>query len=198
MGRELIPTLCQADNLENYGSCRICSVEVALKEDGPARVMASCHTPVAAGYYVYPSTEKIRKLRKNILELVLSEYPPERLAPEPGMLPTEFQAVVAAAGTPEVRYPRRVTVHEKDRSRPYVWSDLTECIKCYRCVRACDELQAEHVLGIGGREERAASLRALTSRSATPRACHAAPVCRHAPQTLFQTVIPSRPSGPTV
>lgn len=151
MGIEVIPTLCQADNLENYGSCRVCSVDVALKENGPGRVMASCHTPVAAGYYIYPSTEKIRRLRKNILELVLSEYPPERLIPEPGMLPTEFQSVVAAAGTPEVRYPRKVTFHEKDNSRPYVWSDLTECIKCYRCVRACDELQAEHVLGIFGR-----------------------------------------------
>jgi formate dehydrogenase major subunit len=150
-GRDVIPTLCQADNLENYGSCRICSVEVALKEDGPSRVMASCHTPVAPGYYVYPSTDRIRRLRRNILELVLSEYPPDRLIPGPGMLPTEFQAVVAAAGSPEVRYHRHITHHETDRSRPYVWSDLTECIRCYRCVRACDELQAEHVLGIHGR-----------------------------------------------
>ncbi|MHC1732847.1 MAG: formate dehydrogenase subunit alpha [Bacteroidales bacterium] len=151
IGREVIPTLCQADNLENYGSCRVCSVEVALREDGPGRVMASCHTPVAPGYYIYPSTDKIRRLRKNILELVLSEYPPERLTPEPGMLPTEFQSVVTAAGTPEVRYRRKIELHETDRTRPYVWSDLTECIKCYRCVRACDELQAEHVLGIMGR-----------------------------------------------
>ncbi len=159
MGREVIPTLCQADNLENYGSCRICSVEVALKEGGAGRVMASCHTPVAPGYYIYPSTEKIKRLRKNILELVLSEYPQERLVPEPDMLPTEFQSVVAAAGSPEVRYRRKVTNHEKDMTRPYVWSDLTECIKCYRCVRACDELQAEHVLGIRGRGDRSAIIK---------------------------------------
>ncbi|HCM60680.1 MAG TPA: formate dehydrogenase subunit alpha [Bacteroidales bacterium] len=151
IGREVIPTLCQADNLENYGSCRVCSVEVALKENGPGRVMASCHTPVAPGYYIYPSTDRIKRLRKNILELVLSEYPPDRLTPAPGMLPTEFQSVVAAAGTPEVRYRRKIISYEKDKTRPYVWSDLTECIKCYRCVRACDELQAEHVLGIMGR-----------------------------------------------
>ena len=149
--REIIPTLCQADNLENYGSCRICSVDVALKEDGPARVMASCHTPVAAGYYIYPSSERIKRLRRNILELVLSEYPPERERPETGKLPTELQKVVAEAGYPEVRYPRAVKVHEKDRSHPYIWADLTECIKCYRCVRACDELQAEHVLAVHGR-----------------------------------------------
>lgn len=151
IGREVIPTLCQADNLENYGSCRVCSVEVALKENGPGRVMASCHTPVAPGYYIYPSTDRIKRLRKNILELVLSEYPPDRLTPAPGLLPTEFQSVVAAAGTPEVRYRRKITSYEKDKTRPYVWSDLTECIKCYRCVRACDELQVEHVLGIMGR-----------------------------------------------
>jgi formate dehydrogenase major subunit len=151
MGREVIPTLCQADNLENYGSCRICSVEVALKQDGPAKVMASCHTPVAPGYYIYPSTERIRRLRSNILELVLSEYPPEKLVPEPGMIATEFQRIVAENGVSEVRYGHRIAGYEQDKSHPYVWSDLNECIKCYRCVRACDELQAEHVLGISGR-----------------------------------------------
>lgn len=152
-GRELVPTLCQADNLMNYGSCRVCSVEVALKKDGPSRVMASCHTPVANGYYIYPSTEKIKKLRKNIIELVLSDYPSGRIHPEAGKLPTEFQKVIASIGIPVVRYPEdsQVTKTHPDRSHPYVWSDLDECIKCYRCVRACDELQSEHVLGIAGR-----------------------------------------------
>jgi formate dehydrogenase major subunit len=152
-GRELVPTLCQADNLENYGSCRVCSVEVALKKDGPARVMASCHTPVSDGYYIYPSTEKIKKLRKNIIELVLSEYPSGKIHPGPGRLPTEFQRVIASIGIPVVRYPenRRGEKIKPDRSHPYIWSDLDECIKCYRCVRACDELQSEHVLGIAGR-----------------------------------------------
>ncbi|MDX9811274.1 MAG: formate dehydrogenase subunit alpha [Bacteroidales bacterium] len=152
-GRDLVPTLCQADNLENYGSCRVCSVEVALKQDGPARVMASCHTPVAEGYYIYPSGPRIRKLRRNIIELVLSDYPAGRIYPAPGKLPTEFQKVIASIGIPEVRYPRHevAVASGPDRSHPYVWSDLDECIKCYRCVRACDELQSEHILGIMGR-----------------------------------------------
>jgi formate dehydrogenase major subunit len=150
-GRDLIPTLCQADNLENYGSCRICSVEVALKENGPSRIMASCHTPVTPGHYIYPSTDRITRLRRNIIELVLSEYPEASVTPDAGMLPTEFQSVVATTGVSHVRYPVSVAKHEKDMSHPYVWSDLSECIKCYRCIRACDELQAEHVLGIYGR-----------------------------------------------
>jgi formate dehydrogenase major subunit len=151
--RDIIPTLCQADNLENYGSCRICSVEVALKEDGPARVVASCHTPVSEGQHIYPSTDKIKKLRKNIIELVLTHYPSEKIYPEPGMLPTEFQQVLSSVGIPKVRYPvpGRHNSDSSDRSHPYIWSDLSECISCYRCVRACDELQAEHVLGVFGR-----------------------------------------------
>jgi formate dehydrogenase major subunit len=153
LGREVIPTLCQSDNLENYGSCRICSVEVAIEKDGPTRVMASCHTPVAEGYYIYTATEKIKRLRRNIIELVLSEYPQEKIRPAPGMLPTEFQEVVAQTGDFGVRYRNRVERCPEDKSHPYIWSDLTECIKCYRCVRACDELQAEHVLAISGRGE---------------------------------------------
>ena len=152
-GKGLIPTLCQADNLENYGSCRICSVEVALMENGPSRVMASCHSPAIAGQYIYPSTEKIRKLRRNIIELVLTDYPAEKIYPEPGKLPTEFQMILSSIGLPEVRYPHvnRLTEMTADRSHPYIWSDMSECISCYRCVRACDELQSEHVLGIFGR-----------------------------------------------
>ncbi len=152
-GRELIPTLCQADNLENYGSCRICSVEVALKENGTSRVMASCHSSVTEGQYIYPSTEKIKKLRKNIIELVLTDYPADKIHPGPGKLPTEFQLTLSSIGIPEVRYPV-VNNHSDiapDRSHPYIWSDMAECISCYRCVRACDELQSEHVLGVLGR-----------------------------------------------
>jgi formate dehydrogenase major subunit len=153
MGRELIPTLCQSDNLENYGSCRVCSVDVALKENGPLKVVASCHTPVAEGQHIFPSTDRVKKLRRNIIELLLTQYPADKIHPPEGMLPTEFQRVLMSIGIPEPRYPY---VHNKpavaiDHSHPYIWSDLSECINCYRCVRACDELQSEHVLGISGR-----------------------------------------------
>jgi predicted molibdopterin-dependent oxidoreductase YjgC len=152
-GIDVIPTLCQADNLENYGSCRICSVEVSLKLNGPAKVMASCHSPVTEGMYIYPSTERMKKLRKNILELVLTDYPQDKIHAMYDRLPTEFQKVLASVGIPEVRYPFLKNRSEiiEDRSHPYIRSDLSECIKCYRCVRACDELQSEHVLAVMGR-----------------------------------------------
>jgi formate dehydrogenase major subunit len=74
-GKSRIPTLCDAPNLEPFGSCRVCSVEVALQKDGNAKTVASCHTPVIANSYIYTDSEKITRLRKNIIELVLTDHP---------------------------------------------------------------------------------------------------------------------------
>uniref|UniRef100_UPI0035BE280B 2Fe-2S iron-sulfur cluster-binding protein n=1 Tax=Gilvibacter sp. TaxID=2729997 RepID=UPI0035BE280B len=71
----LVPTLCDAPILDPFGACRVCSVEVALEEGGPVKTMASCHTPVSEGQYIYTSTPSVQKLRKNIIELVLTDHP---------------------------------------------------------------------------------------------------------------------------
>ncbi|WP_456460718.1 2Fe-2S iron-sulfur cluster-binding protein, partial [Lutibacter sp.] len=52
-----IPTMCQDNRFENFGSCRVCSVEVAREKDGLTKVMASCHTPASEGIYIYHHTE---------------------------------------------------------------------------------------------------------------------------------------------
>ena len=46
------PTLCDAPNLESFGSCRVCSVDVALEQDGKPKAMASCHSPINDGFYI--------------------------------------------------------------------------------------------------------------------------------------------------
>nr|WP_290931124.1 2Fe-2S iron-sulfur cluster-binding protein [Haliscomenobacter sp.] len=74
-GKDSIPTLCDAPNLEAFGSCRVCSVEVALEKDGPRRTKASCHTLVEPGMFIYTESAAIQKLRKNIIELVLTDHP---------------------------------------------------------------------------------------------------------------------------
>ena len=65
-GNELVPTLCDAPNLEPFGSCRVCSVDVALTANGSCKSQASCHTPVMQGSYIYPSSDRVQKLRKNL------------------------------------------------------------------------------------------------------------------------------------
>ena len=148
-----IPTMCQDNRLENFGSCRVCSVEVARTENGPTRTMASCHTPVGEGLYIYHNTEKIQRLRKNIVELILTDYPADKVFPPEDKKATPFQETIAQIGIPNVRYPKGEN-HldiETDRSHPYIKSDLSQCINCYRCVRACEEIQGEMILGMSGR-----------------------------------------------
>ena len=151
--RNAIPTMCQDDRLENFGSCRICSVEVAYEKEGEAKTMASCHTPISEGLYIYPNTEKIKSLRRNIVELVLTDYPEDKIVPTKGKKATPFQDTISQIGIPTVRYPKgsnHLTI-ENDRAHPYIKSDLSQCINCYRCVRACEEIQGEMILGMSGR-----------------------------------------------
>jgi len=151
--RDIIPTMCQDDRLEKFGSCRVCSVELAHEKNGHTKVVASCHTPVFEGAYIYHETEKIKRLRKNIVELVLSDYPSDKVFPDEGKKATEFQRTIAQIGIPNVRYPQgedHLKI-KKDSSHPYIKSDLSQCINCYRCVRACEEIQGEMVLGMSGR-----------------------------------------------
>jgi formate dehydrogenase major subunit len=150
--KDFIPTLCDAPNLEPFGSCRVCSVEVGLTEDGPLKTQASCHTPVMPGSYIYTDTEKIKKLRKNIIELVLTDHPLDCLTCEVNNN-CELQTVAARVGIRDVRYPegKNHLNRQKDLSHPYMTMDLSKCINCYRCVRACDEVQGELVLSMSGR-----------------------------------------------
>jgi len=152
LGSESIPTLCDAPNLDPFGSCRVCSVDVALEKNGPSKTFASCHTPVAEGQYIYTDSKNIQRLRKNIIELVLTDHPLDCLTCEVNGN-CELQTVAARVGINSVRYPEGENHldREKDLSHPYMVSDLSKCINCYRCVRACDEVQGEFVLSMAGR-----------------------------------------------
>lgn len=150
--KDAIPTLCDAPNLEPFGSCRVCSVEVALEKNGPTKTQASCHTPAIPNSYIYTSTESIQKLRKNIIELVLTDHPLDCLTCEVNNN-CELQTVAASVGVRSVRYPegKNHLTREKDLSHRYMTSDMSKCISCYRCVRACDEVQGQFVLSMAGR-----------------------------------------------
>ncbi len=151
-GKNLVPTLCDAPNLDPFGACRVCSVDVALAKDGKMKTMAACHNPVTEGHYLYPSTPEIKSLRKNIIELVLTDHPLDCLTCEVNGN-CELQSVAAQVGIRDVRYPdgSNHLKREKDLSHPYMTSDLSKCINCYRCVRACDEVQGQLVLSMSGR-----------------------------------------------
>lgn len=162
---QTIPTLCDDTRLEPYGSCRLCSVDVALTADGSRKVMASCHTPIGEGMHIFTHSPRIEKLRKNIIELVLSDLPEQTLVNSQNHPRTEFEQVVVDTGVGQVRFKQGrksvasvpFTINKKgesklcDESHPYMRMDLSLCIDCNRCVRACDEIQGEQVLSVAGR-----------------------------------------------
>lgn len=152
LGNDFVPTLCDAPNLDPFGSCRVCSVDVAFSENGPAKAQASCHTPVIPNSYIYTHSDRILKLRKNIVELVLTDHPLDCLTCEVNNN-CELQSVAAKVGVRDVRYPegKNHLDRNKDLSHPYMTSDFSKCINCFRCVRACDEVQGEFVLSMAGR-----------------------------------------------
>jgi formate dehydrogenase major subunit len=147
-----IPTLCDDPRLTPFGSCRVCSVEVALAPEGPVKTVASCHTQVSNGMHIHTSTESIRRLRKNIVELVLTDHPLDCLTCEVNGN-CQLQDVAASVGVRDVRYwqPSNHLDSEKDTSHPYMRMDLSKCINCSRCVRACDEIQGQFVLSMAHR-----------------------------------------------
>jgi len=149
---KLIPTLCAEPRVKAYGACRVCSVDIKLNSDGKSKVVASCHTPISAGMHISTHSKNIQKLRKNIIELVLSDHPLDCLTCEANGA-CELQDVAASVGIRRVRY-RNGKHHldrPKDTSHPYMRMDLSKCINCARCVRACDEIQGQFTLSMQGR-----------------------------------------------
>ncbi|CBV41781.1 formate dehydrogenase subunit alpha [Halomonas elongata] len=144
-----IPKLCASDNLEAFGSCRMCAVQVEGKRGYPA----ACTTPVEAGMQVTTQNTKLARLRRNIMELYISDHPLDCLTC-PANGDCELQDVAGAVGLREVRYGFEGENHlsaEKDNTNPYFSFDPSKCIVCSRCVRACEEVQGTFALTIDGR-----------------------------------------------
>ena len=158
MGTE-IPKLCASDMLESFGSCRVCLVEI----EGRAGTPASCTTPVAEGIVVHTQTERLARIRRGVMELYASDHPDHGLT-DPASAVSEMRDVAAAVGLSAVRYAPGANhvaaecfdasnpLHmAMDGSNPYFVYDPAKCIVCYRCVRACDEVQGTYALTIEGR-----------------------------------------------
>tara|TARA_R110002110_G_scaffold91264_2_gene237443 strand:- start:60718 stop:63567 length:2850 start_codon:yes stop_codon:yes gene_type:complete len=144
-----VPRLCASDSLEPFGSCRVCMVEIAGRKGYPA----SCTTPVEAGMEVVTQTERLGNLRRNVMELYISDHPLDCLTcPVNG--DCELQDTAGELGLREVRYGFDGASHlnaDKDTSNPYFTFDASKCIVCSRCVRACEEVQGTFALTIQGR-----------------------------------------------
>jgi formate dehydrogenase major subunit len=94
-----IPKLCATDMMESFGSCRLCLVEI----EGRAGTPASCTTPVASGMVVRTQTERLKRLRKGVMELYISDHPLDCLTCAANG-DCELQDMAGAVGLRDVRY----------------------------------------------------------------------------------------------
>ncbi len=144
-----VPKLCATDNMEAFGSCRLCLVEVEGRRGTPA----SCTTPAEPGMKVRTQSPKLAKLRRGVMELYISDHPLDCLTCAANG-DCELQDMAGVVGLREVRYGYEGQNHlkaPKDESNPYFTFEASKCIVCSRCVRACEEVQGTFALTIQGR-----------------------------------------------
>ena len=139
-----VPKLCATDSLKSFGSCRLCVVEIEGRRGFPA----SCTTLVEDGMIIKTQSDSVAKLRRNVMELYISDHPLDCLTCSANG-DCELQDMAGAVGLRDVRYGLEGKNHlsaEIDDSNPYFSFDASKCIVCSRCVRACDEVQGTMAL----------------------------------------------------
>ncbi len=156
-----VPKLCATDMVDAFGSCRLCLVEIEGRRGTPA----SCTTLVEEGMKVRTQTDRLKGLRRGVMELYISDHPLDCLTCAANG-DCELQDMAGAVGLREVRYEADGLNHfnkrdggsevnacwkPKDESNPYFTYDPAKCIVCSRCVRACEEVQGTFALTITGR-----------------------------------------------
>jgi len=131
-----IPTLCADPDLEPYGGCRLCLVEIENVEGLPA----SCTTPVTGGMVVHTDTRRVNEVRRRIVELLLSDHPDNCLLCSKNQH-CELQKVAAYVGFDQQRFKKLERPPLIDSSNPFFVRDSSKCILCGKCVRVCNEIQ---------------------------------------------------------
>lgn len=114
-----IPHLCHVPNLSDIGACRLCIVENII--NGRSNITTSCTLGVKEDMVILSNTDRIKKLRRNIAELLVAQAPNSRA----------IQDVAVRCGVKEVRYPFK----------------NSNCVLCGRCVRVCEEMWQARAIG---------------------------------------------------
>jgi bidirectional [NiFe] hydrogenase diaphorase subunit len=121
-----IPTLCENEATAPYGACRLCLVEIKTAK-GRERLVTSCLYNVEEGLTVQTNTDKIRKLRKNILELLLARCPDSDV----------IQKLSKEYGIEKTRFAEQ--------------ADNKKCILCANCSRTCEEVVGVSAISLAKR-----------------------------------------------
>ena len=140
-----LPTLCYHSDLSTFGACRLCTVE-----NDRGQCFASCSEEPRDGMVIYTHTERLRRHRKLIIELLLAAHCRDCTT---CMKSGEcvLQDLAHKMGVREVRFEDYKEFRPIDYSSPSIVRDPNKCILCGNCVRVCSEIQGVGVLGFAHR-----------------------------------------------
>ncbi len=141
-----VPTLCADDKLEPYGGCRVCLVEV----EGMPGLPASCTTQVRQGMVVTTTNQRIDRVRRTMVQLLMANGHGDCLTCEANQH-CDLQRVAAFVGVREQPFQGVERSYEVDYSNPFFKVDLSKCILCAKCTRTCDEIQGLRAIWLGYR-----------------------------------------------
>lgn len=142
-----VPTFCYRPDLTSFGACRMCVVEVEGRG-----IQSSCTMPPENGLKIHLNTEKTRRIRKTVLELLLANHDRSCLTCDKSGN-CELQQYAEEYGIKSIRFPDKKMEDylPVDDSSPSLVRDPNKCILCGACVRACSEFQGHAVLGFANR-----------------------------------------------
>ena len=142
-----VPTFCYRPDLTSFGACRMCVVEVEGRG-----IQSSCTMPPENGLKIHLNTERTRRIRKTVLELLLANHDKKCLTCNRNGN-CELQQYAQEYGIKDIRFPDKALEDylPVDDSSPSLVRDPNKCILCGACVRACAEFQGHAVLGFANR-----------------------------------------------
>lgn len=134
-----IPHLCYLEGINEISACKVCVVELS----GKTKLITACNSPVEEGMVIFTNSHKVRSVRRNNVQLILSQHD--------CFCPTcvrsgncSLQKLSNDLGIVEVPFKDEVTRIPWDKEFP-LYKDTGKCIKCMRCVQICDKVQDMHI-----------------------------------------------------
>jgi bidirectional [NiFe] hydrogenase diaphorase subunit len=169
-----IPTLCELKGLALVGACRLCLVEIK----GSNRLLPACVTRVQEGMEVTTDSERLRRYRRSILELLFTERNHVcSVCVSNGHC--EMQSLAQKLEITHVHYPYRYPRAVVDASHERFVVDHNRCILCSRCVRVCDEIEGAHTWDVMGRGVQALVISDLNQPWGSSETCTSCGKCVH-------------------
>ena len=141
-----IPTLCYRPELPPIGVCRVCVVEV----EGSRTLVGSCHTPIVQGMVIHTHSPKVLEARRIIVELLLASHCGTCYMCDQANI-CELRQIAADLEIGIPRFQTRKRYYPIEDVSPYLQRDLSKCILCRRCLRACSEIAKHNVFSIAYR-----------------------------------------------